>query len=81
MPDLTHEEELAASRPPGAGTKDLQKPPDGREEPYEEEPEAPTTRSTTKVATARGVEASQRRSNPFLQDWVSLLVGPGTLKN
>jgi hypothetical protein len=41
MPDLTHEEELAASRPPGAGTKDLQKPPDGREEPYEEEPEAP----------------------------------------
>lgn len=52
MPDLTHEEELeeelAASRPTGAGgkssaggEKETSNPSDGREDPYEEEPEVP----------------------------------------
>jgi hypothetical protein len=52
MPDLRHEEELeeelAASRPTGAGgkngaggEKESSKPSDGREEPYDEEPEVP----------------------------------------
>ncbi len=39
MPDLTHEEELEASRPPGAKKKEQSTHSDGREEPYEEEPE------------------------------------------
>ena len=35
------EEELAASRPPGAKGKENPAQSDGREEPYDEEPESP----------------------------------------
>jgi hypothetical protein len=40
-----HEEELEASRPPGAGHKDDPGESDGREQPYAEEPEAPAARA------------------------------------
>lgn len=41
MSELTHEEELEASKPPGAGKKKKTTLSDGREEPYDEEPEVP----------------------------------------
>ncbi len=41
MSELTHEEQLEASRPTGASKKKKTTLSDGREEPYDEEPEVP----------------------------------------